>query len=153
MPWNEICSMDERMKFLVEINESDDSLSALCRRFGISRKTGYKWIERYEKAGPAGLVDRRPLARSHPDRVPDVLVDTLVATRKEHPFWGPKKILAWLEEKQPEQDWPAASTISDKLKAHGLILEFPRSRRRSHYAAIFSIFALMNFNSNSIGLT
>jgi putative transposase len=127
MPWNEICSMDERMKFLVEINESDDSLSALCRRFGISRKTGYKWIERYEKAGPAGLVDRRPLARSHPDRVPDVLVDTLVATRKEHPFWGPKKILAWLEEKQPEQDWPAASTISDKLKAHGLIR--PRRRR------------------------
>lgn len=127
MPWREICPMEERMSFLVQVNESDESLSALCRRFGISRKTGYKWIERYEADGPSGLVDRRPLALSHPERVPDALVDAMVAVRKEYPFWGPKKILAWLEKHQPEQAWPAASTISDKLKAQGLIR--PRRRR------------------------
>jgi putative transposase len=127
MPWEEVCSMDSRMSFLVQVNESDESLAALCRRFGISRKTGYKWIERYEEGGTAGLMDRRPLARNHPDRVPDALVDVLVEVRKEHPFWGPKKILAWLEQHRSEQKWPAASTISDKLKSHGLIR--PRRRR------------------------
>src|SRR5579864_8151748 len=127
MPWKEICPMDERMSFLVQVNESDESFSALCRRYEISRKTGYKWIARYEQEGPPGLQDRRPLAVSHPDRVADDLVDIIVATRKEHPYWGPKKLLAWLKEHRPEHGWPAASTIGDKLHDHGLIR--PRRRR------------------------
>lgn len=127
MPWEEICSMDARMSFLVQVNESDESFAALCRRYGISRKTGYKWVERYEQQGPAGLKDRPPLAIHHPDRVPEALVDILVATRKEHPFWGPKKLRAWLLQHRPEHLWPAASTIGDKLQDHGLIR--PRRRR------------------------
>jgi putative transposase len=79
MPWKEICPMDERMSFLVQVNESDESFAALCRRYGISRKTGYKWVFRYEQEGASGLLDRRPLAASHPDRVPDGLVDIIVA--------------------------------------------------------------------------
>src|SRR5579872_3683148 len=98
--------MDARMSFLVQVNESDESFAALCRRYGISRKTGYKWVERYEQQGPAGLKDRPPLASHHPDRVPEALVDILVATRKEHPFWGPKKLRAWLLEHRPEHPWP-----------------------------------------------
>jgi transposase InsO family protein len=127
MPWKEICQMDERMSFLVQVNESDDSFAALCRRYGISRKTGYKWVDRYEQQGPAGLQDRRPVAHSHPDRVPDELVDIIVATRKQYPFWGPKKLLAWLDQHRPEHAWPAASTIGDKLQERGLIR--PRRRR------------------------
>jgi putative transposase len=127
MSWKEICPMDERMSFLVQVNESDESFAALCRRYEISRKTGYKWIARYEQEGPPGLKDRRPLAASHPDRVADDLVDIIVATRKEHPYWGPKKLLAWLKEHRPEHVWPAASTIGDKLHDHGLIR--PRRRR------------------------
>src|ERR1700722_2126524 len=127
MLWKEVCSMDARMSFLVQVNESDESLAALCRRFGISRKTGYKWIERDEESGAPGLMDRRPFARSHPRRVDDGLVDVLVEVRKAHPFWGPKKILAWLEQHRSDHKWPADSTISEKLKSHGLIR--PRRRR------------------------
>jgi transposase len=127
MPWKEICSMDERMSVLTQVNDSEESFAALCRRFGISRKTGYKWVERYEGAGPAGLSDRRPRAISHPARVPESQIDELVCVRRDHPFWGPKKILTWLEEHRPEKTWPAASTIGDTLKSRGYIR--PRRRR------------------------
>jgi transposase InsO family protein len=127
MPWKEICSMDERMSFLTQVNESEESFAALCRRFGISRKTGYKWVERYEECGAAGLSDRRPLASGHPAQVPESQIDELVGVRRDHPFWGPKKILVWLQEHRPEQTWPAASTIGDKLKIRGYIR--PRRRR------------------------
>jgi putative transposase len=125
MPWKEICRMEERMSFLVQVNESDESFAALCRRYGISRKTGYKWVDRCEQGG--GLENRPPVAHAHPDRVRDELVDIIVATRKQYPFWGPKKLLAWLQEHRPEHAWPAASTIGDKLQEHGLIR--PRRRR------------------------
>jgi transposase InsO family protein len=127
MPWKEICSMDARMSFLVQVNESEESFAALCRRFEISRKTGYKWVERFEEKGAAGLLDRRPLACSHPNRVSEQQIDALVAVRRDYPFWGPRKILTWLEDHRPEQTWPAPSTIGDKLKIRGYIR--PRRRR------------------------
>jgi putative transposase len=119
--------MDERMSFIVAVNESDESFSALCRRFNISRKTGYKRCDRYEELGPRGLEDRPPIARDYPSRVADTLVDIIVATRKEHPFWGPKKLQAWLKEHRPEHAWPAASTMGDVLQRNGLVR--PRRRR------------------------
>jgi transposase InsO family protein len=115
------------MSFLTQVNESDESFAALCRRYGISRKTGYKWCDRYEEQGPRRLHDRQPLALTHPHRVADEQVDVIVALRKEHPFWGPKKLLAWLEQHRPEQAWPAASTMGDVLQRNGLIR--PRRRR------------------------
>jgi transposase InsO family protein len=127
MPWNEVCVMDERESFLKDVNESEESFAALCRRYGISRKTGYKWVERYEEVGRPGLRDRRPMASSHPDRVSEEQIDELVGVRRQYPFWGPKKILTWLQEHRPEQTWPAASTIGDKLKIRGYIR--PRRRR------------------------
>ena len=127
MPWKAICPMDERMSFLTQVNESDESFAALCRRYGISRKTGYKWCDRYEEQGPRGLLDRQPLALTHPHRVADERVDVIVSLRKEHPYWGPKKLLAWLEQHRPDQAWPAASTMGDVLQRNGLIR--PRRRR------------------------
>ena len=58
MPWNEVLPMDEKTRFLADVRSGLDSVAGLCRRHGISRKTGYKWIHRYEEAGPAGLADR-----------------------------------------------------------------------------------------------
>jgi putative transposase len=127
VPWNESCLVKERMSFLTQVNESDESFAALCRQYGISRKTGYKWVNRFEQEQDKSLLNRHPLAASHPCRVPDVVVDAIVAARKEHPYWGPKKLKAWLTQTRPEQAWPASSTIGDKLEDHGLIR--PRRRR------------------------
>lgn len=127
VPWKEICLVKERMSFLTQVNESDESFAALCRQHGISRKTGYKWVARFEQEQDKSLLNRQPLAASHPDRIPETLVDIIVAARKEHPYWGPKKLKAWLEQTQPNRAWPAASTIGDKLSDRGLIR--PRRRR------------------------
>jgi transposase InsO family protein len=129
LAWKEVRLVDERVRFITEVNESQESFAAVCRAFGISRKTGYKWLDRYEKDGPAGLEERRPVALTCPHRTPDALVAVLVELRKEHPSWGPKKLKARLEA-QGVGEVPAASTIGDLLKRHGLV----RPRRRRVYA-------------------
>lgn len=119
--------MDERMRFIVAVAEGDESFTELCGRFGISRKTGYKWVERYESLGPAGLEDKPPVARNHPHRLNDELADLFVETRKLHPTWGPKKLRAFVADRHPELVVPAASTIGELLKSRGQIR--PRRRR------------------------
>ena len=113
--------MDERLRFIAEYNEREDSFAELCRQFGISRKTGYKWVERYKNQGPPGLLEKPPVARHCPWAVAPDLVDQVVQARKEHPLWGPKKLRALLVQQGPDKAWPAASTIGDLLKRHGLI--------------------------------
>lgn len=120
--------MDQRVRFIAEVNESHESFAALCRRYGISRKTGYTWVERYEEHGPSGLEDRRPVAGTCPHRTAEALVVEIVELRKSHSTWGPKKLKAYLQAKG-RSDVPAASTIGELLKRHGLV----RRRRRRVY--------------------
>jgi len=126
MPWKESRTVDERLSFIAACSESDESLAALCRRFGVSRKTGYKWLDRYDELGPPGLLDQPSVARVHPAQTPLEVVDAVVAARKAHPTWGPKKLRSWLAERE-ERPWPAHSTIGEMLKRHGLVR--PRRRR------------------------
>ena len=130
MPWNEVLPMDEKTRFLADVRSGLDSVAGLCRRHGISRKTGYKWIHRYEEAGPAGLADRscRPKTASEL-RAPHV-VEALLETRKRHPTWGAKKLLAYMARKHTEWPLPAKSTAHDILRRNGLI-PTPRRRRRT----------------------
>jgi transposase InsO family protein len=126
MPWEETCPMDQRLKFIAAVDESDLSFAALCREFGISRKTGYKWCARYEALGPRGLEDGDPGKHSCPNAKPEALRDRVCELRKEHSSWGAPKLRALLLE-QGESRPPAASTINDWLKNRGLIT--PRRRR------------------------
>lgn len=126
MPWNERSVMNEKIRFMNEVNDSEESLAEVCRQFGISRKTGYTWMKRYQEQGPLGLEERshRVVHQTHGtslERVAQVL-----ELRKEHPSWGPKKLKARLESLQVE-GVPAESTIGQLLKKHGLI--HPRRRR------------------------
>jgi putative transposase len=127
MPWKETCSMDERVRLIALWNEGQMTVSELGRVFGISRKTVYKWLERYEQAGAAGLVDGAPVAHHHPKATPDAMVAALLELRKERPTWGPKKLCARLA--QLGMAVPATSTVGELLKKHGMI----RPRRRRVY--------------------
>ena len=128
MPWTETEPMKERMRFVADAERGLYSMSELCERYGISRRTGYKWIDRYEAKGPAGLLERSRAPHGCPHRLESAAVAALVEARRQHPSWGPRKLLAWLEERRPDVEWPAASTAGDLLKRRGLVQ--PRRRRR-----------------------
>jgi len=130
MPWKETHVEEERMRFVAGWLDEDSewTMRELCEAFGVSRKTGYKWIERYAVSGLEGLRDQSRAAKTHPNALAAALVEHLLEVRRRHRFWGPRKIVAWLRREQPALAWPAASTVGDILKRHGLVR--PRRRRR-----------------------
>lgn len=95
-------------------------MAELCRGFGISRKTGYKWIERYQTEGLEGLRDQSRAPQYHPNEVIEEVEAQVLSLRRKHPHWGPLKLRAKLEREAPEIVWPAASTIGALLKRRGL---------------------------------
>lgn len=131
MPWTECSSMSELVKFIAQYEAGDDSFARLCRRFGISRKTGYKWVERWEAEGADGLKPRSRAPRNCPWAVSQALEEAIVGVRGRHPTWGAKKILAWLERKHPGMELCAASTASQVLSRRGLVPSGQRPAVRS----------------------
>jgi len=124
--------MDERLKFIAEhLSGRWDNFSALCTTFGVSRKTGYKWLGRYEDDGTDGLAVRSSAPNRSPQSMAADIARSLVDLRRKHPTWGPRKLLAVRQREQPEADWPAASTLGDLLKRLGLVKERRRRRRAS----------------------
>ena len=130
MGWMETCAVDERMRFVMAVEEREEAFAAVCRRFGVSRKTGYKWLDRYAEAGVTGLLDRSRAPLHHPQAVAADLAERCLAVRRAHPTWGPVKVRAWLERRRPQTAWPAASTIGALFDREGLTVK-RRLRRRS----------------------
>ena len=108
MPWREVSVMDRRREFVMLAKQEGVNRRQLCRQFGISAQTGYKWIERYE-AGDTALADwsRRP--HHSPDRTAAAIERQIVALRDAHPVWGARKIAHRL--KRDRQVVPAISTV------------------------------------------
>lgn len=129
MPWKEVCAMQERVRFVFETEKTELSLSELCRQFGVSRVTGYKWLERYRSSGIEGLREQSRAPRHHPNAVSEDMIAALVALRERYPSWGPKKLHAWFAAHEPERRCPAQSTIGELLHASGLSRPRKRSRR------------------------
>jgi putative transposase len=122
MPWKETRVVDERVRFIAAVQQDPrGNFAQLCRRFGISRAKGYKWIARYNALGPEGLRDQVRVARDHPNQPPQAIVDRVVELRKERPYDGPKKLRVLLQEREPKLGVPSASTIGEILDRYGLI--------------------------------
>lgn len=134
MPWNETKAMNERVKFIASYLSEEETITELCRSFGISRKTGYKWIDRYESGGVAALEDRDRAPSIHPNAIEEQMVSRILAIRKKHPRWGPRKLLVILKRQDEHLVYPAASTIGEILKRGGLISEKRRRFRNSPYS-------------------
>jgi putative transposase len=128
MPWNRTMPEDERLQFIVETFESDSNIAELAASFGVSRKTAYKWLARFEAQGPPGLIDRSHAPLSHPHAVSEEVEARIVEVRADHPTWGPRKLLAFLARHEPELPLPAASTVAVLLKRRNL--SKPRRRHR-----------------------
>jgi hypothetical protein len=107
--------MNERMRFVTDWERGLYSMVELCERYGVSRKTGYQWVERYEREGPDGLRERSRAPHHCPHRIAAEVAAAICAGRRQHPSWGPEKILHWLKWRQPELEMPATSTAGDLL--------------------------------------
>ena len=112
------------MKFVMEIEAEEESMAEICRAYGVSRKTGYKWLERHQAEGVAGLADRSRAPHSHPNAVSAADEEAILKLRSQHSNWGERKLRKYLNVNWPEQAWPSASAIGDILKRH-------RRRRRA----------------------
>ena len=121
--------MDQRVAFIADWLRNEWTMTALAERYGISRKTAYKWVDRYQADPAAGLADRSRAPKAHGRAMADRVRDAILALRRAHPHWGPKKLRAILRERQPQDVWPAASTMGDLLRREGV--SQPRRRTRS----------------------
>ena len=121
--------MDARLGFVADCLEGGLPMTALCAVYGISRKTGYKWLSRYRAQGPAGLLDRSRAPLCPAQGLDPAVEAAIVELRGRYPFWGPRKLKAHLERERGDVDWPAASSIGDLLARRGLVREQRRRRR------------------------
>jgi putative transposase len=137
MPWMETAPMQQREKFVADHRRGLYKMSELCARYNISRKTGYKWLERFHFHGIEGLVDRSHAPHHCPHRISEEMAKLLCATRRKRPSWGPEKILDNLKPKHRAiTEWPALSTISDLFVRRGLVKKRRRRRRLLHPGAV-----------------
>jgi transposase InsO family protein len=132
MPWKEVSTMTERARFIADYERGLHSMAELCRRYGISRTTGYKLVHRFYHEGPLACRDRSRRPRTSPTKTPERIVDEILEARRRHPTWGPKKLLVLLARKHPGWPWPARSTTADILKRHGLVPSRRRRRSQGH---------------------
>ena len=95
MPWKASGVVNERMNFVMRFRDGE-RMAELCREYGISRKTGYKFLERFERLGPVGLYDERRVAHRLRHRVPDAIAQLILTAKQKYPTWGARKLRVWL---------------------------------------------------------
>lgn len=126
MPWSETNRMEQRARFVLDVLEGRFTMSELCYRYGVSRKTGYKWVARYQARGREGCSDRSRAPQLHPNATDPKIAARIIKLRRKNPSWGARTLRGYLVREFPNTAWPSPSTIGEILKRNELI----RKRRR-----------------------
>lgn len=137
MPWKETRVMDQKTEMVGWWLGGESTITELSRTYGVSRKTVYKWVERYRREGAPGLDTRSSRPYKMPRATPPGIIAYLTETRARHRHWGARKILAWLHRKFPDTHWPAPSTVNEILKREGMVKPPRRHRRTPPYGSPF----------------
>lgn len=129
MPWKETCVLDERLRFVARLRDGD-SMTDVCRDFGVSRKTGYKLLRRYETEGLAALKDqsRRPLRLAQ--MTPPEIQKLVLKAKEKRSGWGAAKLLVLLKRDYPDIPFPSRTTVHAILERHGLVKKRSKRVRR-----------------------
>src|SRR6201988_1220868 len=135
MPWKVCNPMDERLKFIARLLDGE-KMAGLCRAFGISRKTGYKILTRYNEIGLDGLTDRSRRPYRHANHLPFQIETQIVRLKQDKPSWGAPKIRDKLSRLYPDVHTPAISTVHAVLDRHGLVKRRVRRRNRATWTAL-----------------
>lgn len=125
--------MSQREEFIRLVHQRRHPITELCIAFGVSEKTGHKWLSRFQREGIAGLADRSHVPHAAPHQVSPRLRSLITSLREKHPTWGARKLRAVLARRSPEITWPAPSTIGELLRREGLLR--PTRRKRHPNAA------------------
>jgi len=139
MPWPSLSPMDSKMRFIGDYTQEYFDFTELCSRYGISRKTGYKWVDRYEEFGPHGLYDRSRRPHLSPNQTSQEITQKILEIREKRIYWGGKKILKRLSKHFPQESLPVASTIARILDKNNCITKERRRPRRSHPGKPYSV--------------
>jgi len=134
MAWKKVLPMEERARFVLEVEKAEMSVAELCRRYGVSRKTGYKWIRRYRVEGLDGIRQRSSRPNRCPHKTNPEWEERIILERVKHSSWGPKKIRELLQRKGLDGRVPQASTIGDILRRAGLVSRHRRRSRKTYYS-------------------
>lgn len=132
MPWRAASPMDQRTQFIADFLRDALSITELCALVGISRKTGYQWIDRYLRQGPAGLEEQSRRPRRAPNQTSAEIVDAILDARRRQPTWGGKKLLAQRHTRHPRWTLPGRSTACAILSRQGMVPIKRRRRRIGH---------------------
>jgi len=130
LSWKAVNTVSLRLEFVELAVKENANITELCRRFGVSRPTGYKWIKRFKEDGADGLADRSRRPKSSPTASPDQVVQEALKIRDKHPAWGARKIHKRLEVLEVE-NVPAVSTVNGILKRNGCITEAASRKSRT----------------------
>ena len=128
MAWRETTKMEQKLEFINEWRSGNFSIAELCREFGISRPTAYKYIQRFKDSGISGLEELSRAHQFHPAKIPITIENKIISYRKQHPRWGGEKIWKLLHADFPIETVPSISTVNRVLKRNNLII--PKKRRR-----------------------
>jgi len=137
MPWKQETPMDQRIKLIADWLSGDYGKTALSQRYGVSRPTVDKWINRYEQDGARGLTERSRAPQHCPHRTSETVTALLVEAKLQHMDWGPKKLVRYLTTRSPQYAWPAASTAGEILRRHGLVSQKRRRCKTPVYCSPF----------------
>jgi len=131
MPWRESSAMDERLRFVQDVHRPGWTIAQLCRRYDVSRKTGYKWLARYERAGPAGLVDGSHRPGTCPHETPAAVIQLILQLQQRY-TWGARKVRRLLLDRLAADQVPTKTTVHRILERYGRVRPRRASRRRFH---------------------
>jgi putative transposase len=132
MSWSETNAMEQRIQFIRDWLRRTHSVSELSALYGISRKSAYKWIDRYLKDGPDWAMERSHVAHVVHNRTPEEVEQALMQMRARHPSWGARKLLHQVGLQAPALHLPHESTVCEMLKRNGMITARPRRRAIGH---------------------
>jgi transposase InsO family protein len=133
MPWKVSSVMEEKLRFILEYESGQFSMSELCQRYDISRETGYVTLRGYAARGLPGLQARSHAAHRHSNQTAEEIEQLVLELRQAHMHWGPRKLKRILQRDQPGRNWPAASTIGALLKREGLVVARKKRLRTAPY--------------------
>jgi transposase len=119
--------MDQRLEMMREYELGLDSMAELAARYGVTAKTGFKWLRRYRAAGALGVIEQSRRPHGNARAFPVSIRALLLAARRAHPTWGADKLLPWVAARQPGIRLPRRATVCDLLRREQLVT--PRRRR------------------------